>query len=233
MQDLKSISNKRGTIVIKGRIFMIAYLHTFVLCNFCYAAPHAKNFQLIKDGVIIYPDTNLSGNARMVRVLVIDDKIIRISASPLLKFPYDEGLITVYKDLKNNYTATNINNTISVKIPAITEIVLLSTGTVSFKDKAGTPLLMERQYNGRSITPVVFEGEQWYGLFQTFETTTDDAYYGLGQHQSDQFNYKGQQVFLFQNNNKVAVPFLPSVVNLSLPVFSPVCSRIVHLKLCG
>ncbi len=102
----------------------------------------------------------------MVRVLVIDDKIIRISASPLLKFPYDEGLITVYKDLKKNYTVTNINNTISVKTPAITEIVLLSTGAVSFKDKAGTPLLMERRYNGRSITPVVFEGEQSYGLSQ-------------------------------------------------------------------
>ncbi len=201
---------------MKGKIYTITCLLILSMFNFCYAAPPVKKFQLIKDGVIIYPDANLSGNASMVRVLVISDKIIRISASPLLKFSDDESLITVYKDLKKTYTVTNINNTISVKTPAITATVLLSTGAVSFKDKAGKPLLMERQYNGRSITPAVFEGQQSYELSQTFETTPDDAYYGLGQHQSDQFNYKGQQVFLFQNNTEVAIPFLLSSKNYGI-----------------
>ena len=40
---------------------------------------------------------------------------------------------------------------------------------------------------------------------------------GLGQHQDDVYDdYKGQQVFLFQNNNEVAVPFLVSAKNYGL-----------------
>lgn len=40
-----------------------------------------------------------------------------------------------------------------------------------------------------------------------------EAFYGLGQYQADQYIYNGEQVFLFQNNTEVAVPFLLSSKN--------------------
>lgn len=217
----------------KRIIHIVALFLSFLFSGFCYAWPPAKNYELTKDGVIIYPDSNLSGHARAVRLQVISNKIIRITASATKTIPEVPSLITVYKDLKKNYAVTSSNGNVVVKTPDVTATIVSSTGAVSFTDKYGKPVLMERSYNGRSILPAIFDGEASYNLSQTFVTAPGEAYYGLGQHQSDQFNYKGQQVFLFQNNNKVAVPFLPSVVNLSLPVFSPVCSRIVHLKLCG
>ena len=99
---------------------------------------------------------------------------------------------------------------ISIKTNSLTAAVNLHTGAVSFFDNNGKPILKEKQINGRSLDAAVFEGEPSSHIRQTFETTSDDAYYGLGQHQNDVFNYKGQQVFFFQNNTEVAIPFLIS-----------------------
>ena len=57
------------------------------------------------------------------------------------------------------------------------------------------------------FTTAVFDGQPLYHINQTFQTTDDDAWYGLGQHQSDVYNYRNHQVYLFQNNTEVAVPF--------------------------
>ena len=43
-----------------------------------------------------------------------------------------------------------------------------------------------------------------------FESPDDEAFYGLGQHQADEFNYKGKNEELFQYNTKVSVPFIVS-----------------------
>jgi alpha-D-xyloside xylohydrolase len=63
---------------------------------------------------------------------------------------------------------------------------------------------------------VIHEGRQLFRIKQSFETDANDAYYGLGQHQDDVWNYKGKQVQFFQNNTEVAVPFLVSVKNYGL-----------------
>ncbi|NJM26817.1 MAG: alpha-xylosidase, partial [Bacteroidia bacterium] len=45
---------------------------------------------------------------------------------------------------------------------------------------------------------------------QQFLSPADEAFYGLGQHQQDVINFKGQDVTLLQNNSEVAVPFVLS-----------------------
>lgn len=180
------------------------------------ATPPRKQVQITSDGVIIYPEINFSGNTRAVKLQVISDRIIRVIASPAEELPAVKSLITVYGPATKNWTIVEKNGKVILKTPALTATILLSTGAVSFADRTGKPLLAERQYNGRSFSPAVFEGQKTYGISQTFETTADDAYYGLGQHQDGQFNYKGQQVFLFQNNTEVAVPFLVSSKNYGI-----------------
>jgi alpha-D-xyloside xylohydrolase len=194
---------------------ILAYLF-FAFLNPCKANPVSKKVEQTKDGVIVYPDINVSGKTRAVRLQVITDKIIRVTASPTTRFADPKSLITVYNTASKNWTLTTTGNKVVVKTPAVSASVLLSTGAVSFFAKTGKPLVMERQYNGRELSPSVSEGERTYGISQTFVTTPDDAFYGLGQHQSDQFNYKGQQVFMFQNNTEVAIPFLVSSKNYGI-----------------
>jgi alpha-D-xyloside xylohydrolase len=105
---------------------------------------------------------------------------------------------------------------ISVSTDSLVVTIDQVTGTVAFLDKQGHTLLSEKYSDGRLLQPVMHEGQQLYRVRQSFITDASDAYYGLGQHQDDQFNYKGKQVRFFQNNTEVAVPFLVSAKNYGL-----------------
>ena len=74
----------------------------------------------------------------------------------------------------------------------------------------------EKPIAGHSFQPAVFDGKRYYNLTQTFQTTSGDAWYGLGQHQDGVLNYRGQQVTFFQNNTEVAIPFLVSSKNYGI-----------------
>lgn len=186
-------------------------------CGIAGATPPDAGFVQTVDGIIIYPTANVSGGAKAVKLTVISDKIIRVTASPLTTLPAVKSLITVYTSTATRgWTTEKRGDKVLLKTSSLTASVLLSTGAVTFSNKDGSPLLMERQHSGRILKPAVFEGQSSYGLNQTFETTADDAFYGLGQHQDGVFNYKGNQVFLFQNNTEVGVPFLISNKNYGI-----------------
>lgn len=208
-----NLKKKNITLLAKSVIVLFS---SILITITSIANPFKKDFEEIKNGVIIYPDYNFSGKVRSVRLQVITDKIIRVTASPEEKIIDTKSLITVYENLSSSYTVLKKSDRIILKTPSLTATVLLINGAVSFTDNAGKPILMERQNNGRELSTAIFEGQNSYSMSQTFQTTEDDAYYGLGQHQDDKFNYKGQQVFLFQNNTEVAIPFLVSSKNYGI-----------------
>ena len=197
--------------LLRSALFSILFLLPIHL----FAGDPAK-FVREKDGVTVFPETRLSGNARAVKLQVITDRIIRVIASPGEEIQARKSLITVYGPPTPDFTLTESADKVTVRTSDLTDTITLATGAVSFSDKNGNRLLAERPYNGRALQPAVFEGQAAYGITQTFETTEGDAYYGLGQHQDDVFNYDGRQVFLFQNNTEVAVPFLISRKNYGI-----------------
>lgn len=167
-------------------------------------------FTKTADGIVIQSDPALSGGTRLVQLQVVTNNIIRVRATPERAFAPEGSLITVYKkDPSVKWNVTSSKDAITLKADSLTAVVQAKTGVVSFYNASGKKLLAEKPA-GRRFTPAVFEGERLYGIDQAFETTADDAYYGLGQHQDDVFNYKDEQVMLFQNNTEVAVPFLLS-----------------------
>ena len=74
-------------------------------------------------------------------------------------------------------------------------------------------ILQENKGGGKTFTPIEVEGTKGYTIRQVFKSPDDEAFYGLGQHQSDEFNYKGKNEELFQYNTKVSVPFIVSNKN--------------------
>lgn len=175
------------------------------------------DYKKTDDGVVVYPDKILSGNAAMVQLRVINDKIIRVIASPVTEPAKQESLVVLPQQAGAAFAVTEQGADKLVLATALLQVVVeKKTGAVSFLQKNGHTLLAERRVTGRSLKPVVFEGESLYSIKQTFDIAADDAYYGLGQHQEDMYNYKGQQVLLFQNNTEVAVPFLVSNKNYGL-----------------
>lgn len=168
------------------------------------------------DGVIIYP-SQPDAQSKAIKLQVISDNIIRVTASPQKEFPAVKSLVISNSNSVASQFSISSNEqkgTITVQVKLIDAVADLQTGRVTFYDKNGKQLLAEG--NEKKLEPVVLEGERTYTILQNFETTADDAWYGLGQHQDGLMNYKGYQVFLFQNNTEVAIPFLISKKNYGI-----------------
>jgi alpha-D-xyloside xylohydrolase len=190
-------------------------VQTLFYCLHAQAFP--SDYIKINDGIIVYPDPQFSSTTKAVKLQVVAANIIRVTAATEKDFPTSKSLITVYKkDPSATWTVVEGKEKVTLKTKQLTAVVMLNTGAVSFFDVSGNKILAEKGINGRKLVPAVFDGKRSYHITQTFQTTADDAYYGLGQHQDDVFNYKGAQVYLFQNNTEVGVPFLVSKKNYGI-----------------
>ena len=88
--------------------------------------------------------------------------------------------------------------------------IRLSTGQLTFRNAAGDPLLAESDRRTRVYTPDTVNGEKVYHVSDRFQPAPTEGFYGLGQHQSGVFDYRGNVVELAQANTDVAVPLLIS-----------------------
>lgn len=171
-------------------------------------------YERLKDGVVVTaPDA-------MVRVRVINDKIMRVSATPEQEFKADSSLVVLPKFQGNannpQFTVTEKKGTVEVATSQIKAVINEKNGQVKFYDHKGKELLAENQ-NGRTFTPRVTDGVKGYSVRQTWESLNpDEGIYGLGQHQANEFNYKDKNEELFQYNTKVSVPFVVSTDNYGL-----------------
>lgn len=167
-----------------------------------------------KQGVTVSLDPEKSGGAKKLRLQVLGPKIIRVSATPTDNFAEDASLVTVPQEEYSDFKISKENDsTLRVATPEISAVVSTVTGQVTFYDKEGNLVLAENA-GGRSFTPIEVEGTESFSVQQTFASPDDEeGLYGLGQHQSNEFNYKGLNEELFQYNTKVSVPFVVSSGN--------------------
>ena len=165
------------------------------------------------NGVIVKVCQKEKTEARLVRLQVMGNKLIHVSATPENKFADPASLIVLPQKEQVPFTVAQKGDTVTVMTDDVHASVLVSTGEVWFTDEKGDMILQENHGGGKSFTPVEVEGTEGYTIRQVFESPDDEAFYGLGQHQSDEFNYKGKNEQLFQYNTKVSVPFVVSNKN--------------------
>ncbi|MBO5815197.1 MAG: DUF5110 domain-containing protein [Bacteroidales bacterium] len=146
----------------------------------------------------------------LVRLEVMGEKLIRVSATPDKKFADPQSLVILPENEQVPFEVKEHGDTISVITKALKANVLTSTGEVWFTDMENNMLLREQEGGGKSFEPIEVDGTHGYSFRQVFESPEDEAFYGLGQHQADEFNYKGKNEELFQYNTKVSVPFIVS-----------------------
>jgi alpha-D-xyloside xylohydrolase len=169
------------------------------------------NFIKTDNGVIIYTDSIYTGYSNTVKLEVVTDNIIKVTVTPGKELISVNSLITILEKEKGIFwELIDEKDSLILKTHNITAVIDSKTGNVLFRNKEGAKILNEKPINGRSFQSTVLEGKPFYRLTQHFQTSTDDAWYGLGQHQDGIMNYKGQQVTFFQNNTEVAIPFLVS-----------------------
>lgn len=80
--------------------------------------------------------------------------------------------------------------------------------SILFYDAAGHKLTQE---NSRSLAPTEVNGEKTYHSERFVNMwDTQEAFYGLGQHQGGVWNYRGEAVDLSQDNTNISIPLLLS-----------------------
>ncbi len=197
------------------KIFILAVL-TGIMCA------QAATVERQGRTVIIRPD---NGQARVVCLEVINDGIIRVRATSKEALPQKpKSLIIVPQTAAPQYEVTEDAEHVYVKAAQVQAVVSRRTGRITFLDADGKTLLRESDQgkkfwnytvperelglrSGSSVTEEQRHGLSWQMLF---DSPDDEAFYGLGQHQSEELNMKGRNEDLFQYNTKVSVPFVLS-----------------------
>jgi alpha-D-xyloside xylohydrolase len=196
--------------MIKNTLFFILMLSLISGCN-------TGNFKKLYNGVTVHLKETKDSDAKAVRLEVISDKVIRVTASPLKKITKTSSLVTVDNSPKPvKWTMEENGDNITVRTAFINACISLTTGEVVFRDSTGQVILCEKKGGGKTFTPVIIEGKPLYAIRQVFESPDDEAFYGLGQHQNGQMNYKGEDVELAQHNIVAIVPFVYSNKNYGI-----------------
>lgn len=168
----------------------------------------SNSYEKVEDGIIVRVRDNTPTGAKKVHLEVVNDDIIHVRATPIDKFSQRKSLISVAESNKtSNWSVEEQEDAVLLKTNRLIANVSLSTGEINFSDIDGNPILNE---SAKSFESMEADGKKAYTITQVFDSPEDEAFYGLGQHQSDEFNYKGKNETLYQYNTKVSVPFVVS-----------------------
>ncbi len=182
-----------------------------------------------KDNYVTIPVKSPADNgSKMVRLQVIGKNIIRVQATAETQFPEKTSLIIVPQKKYSAFNVEQKDGNVEVSTASVRAVVNTETGRVQFFDANGKTLLSEKVKGGKTFTPfTVPEREIGIGTLTdkernawtwhaSFDSPSDEAFYGLGQHQSEELNMKGKNEDLFQYNTKVSVPFVLSSRNYGI-----------------
>ena len=162
-----------------------------------------------------------AGAARVVRLQVVNDNIVRVQATCESQLPTKPAsLMIVPQTSKPKFTVTDNGDSYCVKAKNVSATVNKADGRIKFTDANGKVLATEA-VGGKSFKPFkvpereigvgTLTDDQSKGLTWTLKfENQDEALYGLGQHQSGELNMKGKNEDLFQYNTKVSVPMVLS-----------------------
>jgi len=195
------------------RIFYLAML--FLLLGFTGCS--SASYQRIADGFVVNIKESELTPAHKIKLQVVNDKIIRITATADKNFSSEKSLMIIPElSFSDKFEVVDDGSFIVLSTDSIDVKVSKENGGIVFLDKNGNTILAENRGGGKSFLPIEVEGTKGYTIKQIFESPDDEAFYGLGQHQADDFNYKGKNESLYQYNTKVSVPFVVSNKNYGI-----------------
>ena len=165
-----------------------------------------------------------------IRLQIVSDRIIRVQATAEQSFRNKQSLIIVPQTSKTNYKVEEQGDHLIITTAAMRAVLNEATGQITFYDLKGNVLLNEVAQGGKTFKPFTVpdreigvdiakvpeeqkHGWSWHALF---DSPDNEAFYGLGQHQSEELNMKGKNEDLFQYNTKVSVPFVISNKNYGI-----------------
>jgi alpha-D-xyloside xylohydrolase len=177
------------------------------------AADLQGHYRKTDGGIVVTP---AGGPASRIELTLHGDGIIHVVATPRQSASADPtpSLIAPNPPVAGTFSVHEAGGHVELQAARATADVDLATGQVRFLDPAGHVLLAEAGAPRFKATSA--DGKPFVSVSQQFNRGTDEALYGLGQHQNMQMDYNGEDVELAQHNMDIAVPFLVSTKGYGL-----------------
>jgi alpha-D-xyloside xylohydrolase len=156
------------------------------------------------DGVVLVLQTGF------LRFQVCSDSIIHVVYSVERDIPqHPDNLVIKQSWPKAEFALhTDDPKLITLTTSRLRIEITRADSSVIFYDSAGHKLTQE---NTRTLTATEVNGEKTYHSERFVNMwDTQEAFYGLGQHQAGVWNYRGESVDISQDNTNISIPFLLS-----------------------
>ncbi|HTL73543.1 MAG TPA: TIM-barrel domain-containing protein, partial [bacterium] len=177
-----------------------------------YRLQYAAGLQRIP---VVSWQTNADGltfqmNPGTLKLQVFSPRVVRVAYGLSNSVPTN-SLAVIASSTNSGWSVTASANEISLTTAALQVRVSRATGAVGFYDTNGAPILTEPVGGGKSLTPTSVGGISTLQSQQQFLISSNEAFYGLGQHAAGLMNYRGASVHLQQKNpTESAIPVLVS-----------------------
>jgi alpha-D-xyloside xylohydrolase len=145
-----------------------------------------------------------------LRFQVCSNSIVHVIYSLQRDIPQRQDFLVIKNSWPKSEFALNTGDPKSLILttPALKIEVSRADSSVNFYDSTGHKLTQE---NSHTLTPTEVNGESTLHSERFVNMwDTQEAFYGLGQHQAGVLNYRGEAVDLSQDNTNISVPLLLS-----------------------
>jgi alpha-D-xyloside xylohydrolase len=198
--DIKQMSRPLVRIVL----FVVLIIATISTVISAWAAPGpATAIQRQTDGILIKTELGV------LRLQVWSDRIVRVTFAPGAEFPPNKSWSVIGAPDKVKWNCHETSEIVFVETRNFQARVNRTTGAVGFYDLNDRSILQEAA-NGRKFAQASAQGVVATSVRQAFVLAPGELIYGLGQHQSGVWNYRGTTVHLQQQNMEVGLPVLVS-----------------------
>jgi alpha-D-xyloside xylohydrolase len=156
------------------------------------------------DGVVLVLQSGF------LRFQVCSDSIVHVVYSKERDVPQRTDFLVTKKSWpKTEFTLHSDDPKLITLITSRLKIeITRADSSIVFVDSVGHKLTQE---NTRTLTPAEVNGEKTYHSERFVNMwDTQEAFYGLGQHQAGVWNYRGESVDLSQDNTNISIPLLLS-----------------------
>jgi len=162
-----------------------------------------RSVQQQADGVLFSMGTGT------LKLQVCSDSVIRVLYSATASFPNRADFVVI----KENWPTTKFDvqstdDAVTLTTSRLKVTVTRKDGAISYADADGNALVQEAS---RKLIPEKVNGEDTYRAESFLNVYgSHEGLYGLGQHQSGVWNYRGESVDIAQDNSNISVPLMVS-----------------------
>ncbi len=188
-------------------ILLIIFSFVFITSN---CQTNEVNIKYITNGI------ELKSVNKNIRLQFYDENIVRVIKWPSENHPDKKSLSVIQNSHSQlGIIASEKNKKVFLVSKSLKVVVSKKDFSVEYFSIDKNNMILKEKGNP-VFTRVVYDADSGFSMQQNFQLSQTEGIYGLGQHQSGNFNYRNKKIILAQSNTEAVNSFLISTQNYGI-----------------